>query len=58
MRHLQLKIFAEVFAKAYKMEKLINQCQLVKDFKAKEANFSAYTTVKCKQEIAMNATER
>ena len=58
MRNLQLKIFSEVFAKAHKMEKLINQCQVVKDFKAKEGNFSAWRTIKCEQEVAVNTTEQ
>ena len=58
MRHLQLKIFSEVFAKAHKMEKLINQCKVVKDFKAKEGNFSAWRPIKCEQEVAVNRTEQ
>ena len=58
MRNLQLKIFSEVFAKAHKMEKLINQCKVVKDFKAKEGNFSAWRTIKCEQEVAVNTTEQ
>ena len=59
---VQLRIFTEVFGKAYKIAELIGRCQIISDFRQLEGTDSKtlylWSSPKCEKDKAENSTKK
>ena len=57
---VQLRIFTDVFGKAYKMSKMIDKCKVISDFRRLEGldskNYYYLSSPKCEKNLAKIAT--